>query len=52
MTISDEDAEIEVDGDEATAGPYDIESDAGAWTLDVYLEKREGAWKIVSTDVY
>lgn len=50
--VSDKDAKISIDKDEATAGPYDVTSDAGGWTLDIYLKKEAGGWKIVSVDVY
>jgi len=52
--VSDKDAKISIDKEknEATAGPYDITSDAGGWTIDIYLKKESGGWKIVSVDVY
>jgi len=52
IEVSEEDMEVEVDGSEAIVGPFDVTSDAGAWTIDMYLEKEDAGWKIVSLDVY
>ena len=46
------DAEITIDGDEATYGPIDLSSDAGGWTIDIMMAKEAEGWKIVSTEVY
>lgn len=47
------DAKITLNSEtEATYGPIDLSSDAGGWTIDMYLSKEDGAWKIKSTDVY
>lgn len=52
IEVGEEDMEVEIDGSEAIVGPFDVTSDAGAWTIDMYLEKEDGGWKIVSLDVY
>jgi len=52
VEVATDDASIEINGNEAIAGPYDLSSAAGAFTIDLYLENREGTWLIVSMDAY
>jgi len=47
------DAEISFEDEtSATYGPIDLTSDAGSWTVDIYVNKEDGEWYITSVDVY
>lgn len=52
LELGVEDAEVDIEGEEATVGPLDLSSDAGAFTLDMYLKLEGDTWRIVGVDVY
>ncbi len=50
IEVSTEDAEVEIDGDEATVYPVDVEGAFGSVTLEFILEKIDGIWSVTSLD--
>ena len=49
VEIKIEDAQITLEGDEATFGPVEITSDRGTLAIEYTLKKENGTWLIVSS---
>lgn len=52
IVVDTDPMEIVVDGDEATAGPIDLEGAFGSLSLEFELEKRDGQWLVVYQSQY
>lgn len=50
LEVSLEDAEVKIDGDEATVYPVDASGAFGSITLELTLSKKNGEWKITGLD--
>jgi ketosteroid isomerase-like protein len=49
VEVNVENAQITIEGDKATFGPIEFESDRGMFALEYTLQKEDGAWLIVSS---
>ncbi len=49
VEVNVENAQIMIEGDKATFGPVEFESDRGTFTLEYSLQKENGAWLIVGS---
>jgi hypothetical protein len=51
VEMSTDDAEVEIDGNEASVGPINFESERGAWSTTLITTKEaDGRWRITSTE--
>jgi hypothetical protein len=52
IEIITDDAELELDGDEASIYPIDIESPMGGVTIEILGKLEDGQWKVTGVEVY
>ena len=51
VKMTTDDAKVEIDGDHASVGPINFESERGAWSTTLITTKEEdGCWRITGTE--